>query len=262
MDRLYRVSHGGATFLRGRARRRSCAAPVCVGDDIFGGYALGEVIAGGLAVAEDPRAGPSVEVRLRRPELPRSRRGDEEAAAAGAALFFKPSTAVLNPGEPILLPPGVGRVDYEVGAGAWSSAGARTASRRRGRGTTSSASPALNDVTARDIQNKETQYTRAKGFDTFAPFGPCIAVGATGDPRERRRMGERRAASGVHDRAADLPDRLSRRIHHVRDDARAGRHHLHRHARRASAPLKAGDVVTVKVEGVGELDESGQRTSD
>ena len=32
----------------------------------------------------------------------------------------------------------------------------------------------LNDITARDIQNKETQYTRAKGFDTFAPFGPWI----------------------------------------------------------------------------------------
>ena len=34
----------------------------------------------------------------------------------------------------------------------------------------------VNDVTARDIQNKEVQYTRAKGFDTFAPLGPCIAA--------------------------------------------------------------------------------------
>ena len=35
----------------------------------------------------------------------------------------------------------------------------------------------LNDVTARDLQNKDVQYTRAKGFDTFAPLGPCIAIG-------------------------------------------------------------------------------------
>ena len=56
---------------------------------------------------------------------------------------------------------------------------------------------ALNDITARDIQNSETQYTRAKSFDTFAPFGPCIAVGATGDPRsvEGWVNGERRQAS-------------------------------------------------------------------
>ena len=35
----------------------------------------------------------------------------------------------------------------------------------------------LNDVTARELQTKDVQYTRAKGFDTFAPIGPCIAVG-------------------------------------------------------------------------------------
>jgi 2-keto-4-pentenoate hydratase/2-oxohepta-3-ene-1,7-dioic acid hydratase in catechol pathway len=41
----------------------------------------------------------------------------------------------------------------------------------------------VNDITARDLQNREPQYTRAKGFDTFAPFGPCIAVGADNAPR-------------------------------------------------------------------------------
>ena len=35
----------------------------------------------------------------------------------------------------------------------------------------------VNDVTARDLQNKGAGYTRAKGFDTFAPIGPCIAHG-------------------------------------------------------------------------------------
>ena len=36
---------------------------------------------------------------------------------------------------------------------------------------------AVNDVTARDLQKRDGQWTRAKGFDTFAPIGPCIAVG-------------------------------------------------------------------------------------
>ena len=35
----------------------------------------------------------------------------------------------------------------------------------------------INDVTARELQRKDVQYTRGKGFDTFAPIGPCIAVG-------------------------------------------------------------------------------------
>ena len=38
----------------------------------------------------------------------------------------------------------------------------------------------MNDVTARELQTKDVQYTRAKGFDTFAPLGPCIAVGLDG----------------------------------------------------------------------------------
>jgi hypothetical protein len=35
----------------------------------------------------------------------------------------------------------------------------------------------VNDVTARELQDKDVQFTRAKGFDTFCPLGPCIATG-------------------------------------------------------------------------------------
>ncbi len=57
----------------------------------------------------------------------------------------------------------------------------------------------VNDVTARDMQRKEAQYTRAKGFDTFAPIGPCIATGLGSDPRtvEGWVNGERRQASST-----------------------------------------------------------------
>ena len=42
----------------------------------------------------------------------------------------------------------------------------------------------MNDVTARDLQKKDGRYTRAKGFDTFAPLGPCIATGLSADDLE------------------------------------------------------------------------------
>ena len=57
----------------------------------------------------------------------------------------------------------------------------------------------MNDVTARDLQKKESQFTRCKGFDTFAPIGPCIATGLNGEPRsvEGWVNGERRQASST-----------------------------------------------------------------
>ena len=91
-------------------------------------------------------------------------------------IFLKPSTAVIGPGEPIRLPPGAGRVDHEAEAGivirrrAYRVAAARAHDYILG-------VTCVNDVTARDIQRRENQYTRPKGFDTFAPVGPAIAVG-------------------------------------------------------------------------------------
>ena len=101
-------------------------------------------------------------------------------------MFFKPSTAVLDPGAPILLPPAVGRVDHEAELAVVIGRRAHRVPRARAWeyvfGVT-----AVNDVTARDIQNREIQYTRAKSFDTFAPIGPCIATGIDGiDARQSR----------------------------------------------------------------------------
>ena len=62
----------------------------------------------------------------------------------------------------------------------------------------------VNDVTARDMQNRGVQYTHVKGFDTFAPVGPCIAMGLDPVGPRGRGLGERRAAPGVADEPADL----------------------------------------------------------
>ncbi len=65
----------------------------------------------------------------------------------------------------------------------------------------------VNDVTARDIQNKEVQVHARKGFDTFAPIGPCIATGLDQAPRavEGFVNGVRKQQSSK--RPADLSDR-------------------------------------------------------
>jgi 2-keto-4-pentenoate hydratase/2-oxohepta-3-ene-1,7-dioic acid hydratase in catechol pathway len=91
-------------------------------------------------------------------------------------LFFKPPSAVIGPEATILLPPQSERVDYEaelavvigrrcrnVGPGeAWDYVLGATCG---------------NDVTARDLQQLDDQWTRAKGFDTFCPLGPWMVTG-------------------------------------------------------------------------------------
>jgi 2-keto-4-pentenoate hydratase/2-oxohepta-3-ene-1,7-dioic acid hydratase in catechol pathway len=91
-------------------------------------------------------------------------------------LFIKPSTAVIGPGDEIVYPPQTANLHHEgelaivIG------------------GTARNVSPAdawryvlgytcANDVTARDLQRRDVQFTRGKGFDTFAPLGPWIVTG-------------------------------------------------------------------------------------
>jgi 2-keto-4-pentenoate hydratase/2-oxohepta-3-ene-1,7-dioic acid hydratase in catechol pathway len=111
---------------------------------------------------------------------------------------------------------------------------------------------AVNDVTARDLQNKESQYTRCKGFDTFAPIGPCIAVGANGSARtvETWVNGTRRQSSTTAQLIFDI-EHLVEFISFVMtlepgDVISTG-------TPSGIGPLVDGDVVTVKIEGVGEL---------
>jgi 2-keto-4-pentenoate hydratase/2-oxohepta-3-ene-1,7-dioic acid hydratase in catechol pathway len=88
-------------------------------------------------------------------------------------LFIKPSTSVIGPGDMIVLPPQSVRVDYEAELAIVISKSAKNVPREKAReyilGFT-----CLNDVTARDLQSKDGQWTRSKSFDTFCPIGPWI----------------------------------------------------------------------------------------
>lgn len=88
-------------------------------------------------------------------------------------IFLKPPTAMNAPGGEVLLPPGVGRVDYEGEL-------AVVIGRRAHRVAPEDALAHVlgytcaNDVTARDLQRRDGQWTRAKGFDGFCPLGPWV----------------------------------------------------------------------------------------
>jgi len=88
-------------------------------------------------------------------------------------IFLKPPSSIINPGDTILLPPQSQQVEHEGELVAVIG--------KRGRSVTAEQARDYilgytigNDVTARDLQKTDGQWTRAKGFDTFCPFGPWI----------------------------------------------------------------------------------------
>lgn len=91
-------------------------------------------------------------------------------------LFLKPPSAIIGNGERIILPPESERVEFEAEIGV-------VIGRRMHRARPEDAERwiqgfvCLNDVTARDLQKSDGQWSRAKGFDTFCPVGPRIAEG-------------------------------------------------------------------------------------
>ena len=88
-------------------------------------------------------------------------------------IFLKPSTAVVGPQEAIVCPPQSKDVQHEAELGVVLGRALTKASAAEAKAAVLGWT-CLNDVTARDIQREEKQFTRAKGFDTFCPVGPVI----------------------------------------------------------------------------------------
>jgi len=85
-------------------------------------------------------------------------------------LFLKPSTSIIGNGEPIVLPSQSERVEFEGEIGIIIGRKITKASEADALAAVAGV-VALNDVTARDLQRKDSQWTRAKGFDSFCPVG-------------------------------------------------------------------------------------------
>lgn len=88
-------------------------------------------------------------------------------------LFLKPPTTILPPNQPILYPPLSSRVEYEGELALIIGDRARHCSPEEALGKIWGYTIA-NDITARDLQRSDHQWTRGKGFDTFCPLGPWI----------------------------------------------------------------------------------------
>jgi 2-keto-4-pentenoate hydratase/2-oxohepta-3-ene-1,7-dioic acid hydratase in catechol pathway len=166
-------------------------------------------------------------------------------------IFIKPSTAVIRHGEPIRIPPGVGRVDHEAELGVVVGKRAYRIPKDRAMeyvlGVT-----CVNDVTARELQAKDVQYTRAKGFDTFAPIGPVIVTGYDGRPLTVEGIvnGQVRQSSSTRELIFPI-DHLIWFISSVMtllpgDIIATG-------TPAGIGPIQAGDTVSIRVESVGEL---------
>jgi 2-keto-4-pentenoate hydratase/2-oxohepta-3-ene-1,7-dioic acid hydratase in catechol pathway len=98
-------------------------------------------------------------------------------------LFLKPPSAVIGPGQAIVLPPQSDQVEHEAELAVVIGRRARDATPEEAAGHILGYTVA-NDVTARDLQQRDGQWTRAKGFDTFCPLGPWIETSA--DPSDLR----------------------------------------------------------------------------
>jgi len=166
-------------------------------------------------------------------------------------LFIKPSTCVIGHGAPIESPVWAGRVDHEAELGVVIRKTARNVRAARAYdyilGLT-----CVNDVTARDLQNKESQYTRCKGFDTFGPVGPCVAVGLDGRDLQVQAFvnGGVRQNSRTRELIFTIPE-LVEFISSVMtllpgDIISTG-------TPSGIGPIRPGDQVTIHVEGVGAL---------
>jgi len=177
-----------------------------------------------------------------------------DSAPEKPLIFLKPPSAIIGPGDRIVHPPESERVDYEAELGVVIGKSGRhipvEAAVEHIFGFT-----CVNDVTARDLQKKDGQWSRAKGFDTFCPVGPWIV-----DELNFKDV----LVEGVHNGEIKQSGRTSQMIFDIPylisyisavmtllpgDLISTG-------TPSGIAPMKSGDTIEVRVEGIGTLKNS------
>lgn len=166
-------------------------------------------------------------------------------------LFLKPPTSIIGPGDAILRPDMSGQVDYEAELGIvirdrTSRIGADEVWRHI-LGYT-----CANDVTARDLQKRDGQWTRAKSFDTFCPVGPWIETDLAPDDLlvESYLNGVRKQSS----RTSQFLFRIDRLVSFISQVMTLAPGDLIITGTPAGiGPMQAGDEIEVRIEGIGSL---------
>jgi 2-keto-4-pentenoate hydratase/2-oxohepta-3-ene-1,7-dioic acid hydratase in catechol pathway len=166
-------------------------------------------------------------------------------------IFLKPATTVIGPGEIIRYPGMSTRVDYEAELGIVIKDTVKDLipeeARRHILGYT-----CANDVTARDLQKKDGQWTRAKSFDTFCPVGPWIETGLEPDDLliESFLNGKRRQSSRTSQfifKADYLVSFISQVMTLYPGDL------IITGTPAGIGPMERGDEIEVRIEGIGSL---------
>ena len=245
MERVYRIEIDGEAQL---ALERDGAWSLLDGD-LFGDYRPGAALdPAGLRVLPPVIPTKIVAVGLNYRDHAREM---GKALPSEPLIFLKPPSAVIGPESSIVIPPGAGRVDYEVEVGIVIGRTARNVRAAEASDYVLGLT-CVNDVTDRDLQKRDVQYTRAKGFDTFAPLGPAIAVGLDGSALAIGSTvnGVTRQASSTREMIFSLQD-VVEFVSHVMtlvpgDVIATG-------TPPGVGPIVPGDRVAVTVEGVGEL---------
>lgn len=243
--RVFRIDHDGPKYALETADGRRL-----IEGDVFAGppYTTGAKVADGARILSPVTPSKVVAIGLNYKDHAAEM---NKPLPAEPLMFLKPSTAVIGPGETIRIPPDVGEVHYEAELGV-------VIGKRASRVTADRAMEhvlgltCLIDVTARELQRKDVQYTRGKGFDTFAPIGPCIAIGL--DPSaldvEGWLNGEKKQASSTRQLIFQVPQIIafvSNVMTLLPGDVIATG------TPSGVGPLKSGDTFTVKINGIGEL---------
>ena len=246
MDRIYKIKQGQV----GRYAVERDGRLFWLDGDIFGRYEAGAEVPAGEPHKFLAPVTPSIVVCIGLNYKDHAAEMNKKLPAE-PLVFMKPQSAVIGPDDEIRIPSWAGRIEHEAEM-------AVVIGRRTSKVKAADAMShvlgitCLNDVTARELQAKDVQYSRAKGFDTFCPIGPCIAVGL--DPSELAVEGwvngERRHNSNTRELIFPVPylvEHVTRFMTLNPGDV------ITTGTPSGVGPLTPGDRMMVKVEGVGTL---------
>ena len=245
MDRIYRIKQGN----EGRYAVERDGQLSWLTGDVFGKYGVGDAVPGSAHTFMAPVT-PSIVVCIGLNYKDHAAEMNKKLPAE-PLVFLKPPGSVIGPDDEIRLPEWAGRIEHEAEM-------AVVIGKRASKVSEASAMDyvlgitCLNDVTARELQARDVQYSRAKGFDTFCPIGPCIAVGLNPSELgvEGWVNGERRHFSNTRELIFTVPflvAHVSRFMTLNPGDV------ITTGTPSGVGSLTPGDRVMVKVEGVGSL---------
>jgi 2-keto-4-pentenoate hydratase/2-oxohepta-3-ene-1,7-dioic acid hydratase in catechol pathway len=170
---------------------------------------------------------------------------------AEPVIFLKPPTALIGPGGTVIYPKGVKRLDYEAELALVIGKKARNIPLNKVPeyilGYT-----CLNDVTARDLQKKDVQWSRSKSFDTFAPLGPWLETDLDPGHLEVRSFLNNRLKQYSNTRnfifsVPEIVSYISRIMTLLPGDV------ISTGTPSGVGPMKANDLIDVEIEGIGVL---------